>query len=57
MTPTEKLNLIRSILGHADGRDPTTVVREICLAAQGATLTEIHNYRTRKETPSGLVQS
>ena len=49
MNPDQQLSIIRSILGHADGRDPATVVREICLAAQGATLTEIHNYRTRKE--------
>ncbi len=49
MNPEQQIATIRSILGHADGRDPTTVVREICLAAQGATLTEIHNYRTRKE--------
>ena len=57
MNPDQQLTTIRSILGHADGRNPTTVLHEICLAAQGATLTEIHNYRTRKETPSGLVQS
>lgn len=57
MNPDQQLTTIRSILGHADGRNPTTVLHEICLAAQGATLTEIHNYRTREETPSGLVQS
>ena len=49
MTPEQKLVIIRSILGHAEGRDPTTVLREIYLATQGATLTEIHTYRTRKE--------
>lgn len=57
MNPNQQLVIIRSILGHAEGRDPGTVLREIYLATQGATLTEIHNYRTRKETPSGLVQS
>ena len=57
MTPEQKLVIIRSILGHAEGRDPTEVIHEIYLATQGATLTEIHNYRTRKEEPSGLVQS
>ena len=57
MNPEQQITTIRSILGHAEGRDPTTVLHEIYLATQGATLTEIHNYRTRKETPSGLVQS
>lgn len=57
MNPEQQITTIRSILGHAEGRDPTTVLREIYLATQGATLTEIHNYRTRKEEPSGLVQS
>ena len=49
MNPDQQLSIIRAILRHAEGRDPTTVVREICLAAQGATLEGIHNYRTRKE--------
>ena len=57
MSPEQKLAIIRSILGHAEGRDPTTILREISLITQGATLTEIHNHRTRKEEPSGLVQS
>lgn len=57
MTPDHQLATIRSILGHAEGRDPTTVLHEISLITQGASPTEIHNYRTRKEIPSGLVQS
>ena len=49
MNPDQQLSIIRSILGHADGRDPTTVIHEISLINQGATLAEIHNHRTRKE--------
>lgn len=33
MNPNQQLVIIRSILGHAEGRDHTTVLHEICLAA------------------------
>ena len=46
MNPDQQLSIIRSILSHTGGRDPTTVIHEISLITPGATLAVIHNLRT-----------
>jgi hypothetical protein len=40
-TPAQRIALIRSIAGHADGRDPALVLREVQMVLDGATLDEV----------------
>lgn len=53
MTAEAQLALIRSLIGHPQGRNPAEILHEVRLAAYGATITDLQAVRVRCNTCTG----